>query len=261
MSDLPTSQASGQDAELWKERLGFASGTIVVWGVVLLQLLPHASALQLPNGHDLVAENGLANADSVAFSLLNCLSGLGGTVVFLATIHMLSRGFWLARQIRHSGGNDGSTLLNRVCEGSFVSVFSVTKAAIWFLLCIPLTAVLIPLQHAIHSQLEIESKVGGWFVWVSLLIPVGLALALFVHIARCFHLGRLFSKWLSDQQQMLFSLPGGVAFVVFVAFVVLVSHTRSTIELGVNRTTIYRSQDQVVEASVKVGGVTSQPDK
>jgi hypothetical protein len=37
-------------ADRWKEQLGFISGTVILWALVLMRLLPIAAGMQFPNG-------------------------------------------------------------------------------------------------------------------------------------------------------------------------------------------------------------------
>jgi len=48
-------------ADRWKEQLGFISGTVILWALVLMRLLPIAAGMQFPNGLESVDTRGYAN--------------------------------------------------------------------------------------------------------------------------------------------------------------------------------------------------------
>src|SRR5271169_3845963 len=158
----------------WKEHLGFISGTVLVWALILMKLLPIAAGMQLPNGIHYVDPHGSADIDLLVFSLLTVSAALGITGIILGVFHIVARGLWFATAVDNSKQGSAPALDN-FCRKTFVSVFVVAKIAIIILLPgYPLFFVVIGLQRGLHRLLSVDSfGVGmGLYMFVQTVVFV-----------------------------------------------------------------------------------------
>jgi hypothetical protein len=152
-------------AELHSEKLGYTSATILIWSLLLLNLYPIASRMQLPYGLDNISSNGRAIAAPTLFILLTILIALGATSLLLAVIHIAGHGLWLAASADSTGMQAVRGRLAAICDVAFSSAFFATAYALLWLPCLLLSIMLALVQSGLHSLFSIESKIVGRIVY------------------------------------------------------------------------------------------------
>jgi len=246
--------------EYWKERLGFTSGIILLWGLVLLKLYPIASHIQLID-HIFLSRDGKASAEVILFATLTFLSALGATTLLLAVIHIASRGLWLAATVDSADLQVLREQLSTTCEQSFVSVFDTMKTALGMLAIYPMLLAIVLVQRGFHSLFSIQSVLGGVVVYVfSFFVVVIIEGSL-----KSIPLPSIFQekrkrvlRFISGAMEPLGRLDVLAIFMIFSGLFFWFTYTAN---FKLNHETIYRSKSDVLEISIDLGGMTSDIKK
>jgi hypothetical protein len=251
----------------WQERLGFASGTILLWAVVLIKLLPLAAEMELSQGIEAVDSTGYANADLPMFWLLTLLGALGIIGLLLTTLHVGARGLWLASTTGGKGGMSTENM-DRFCQRTFVSVFSTAKYAALLLALFPVMFVAVVLQHGLHRLFDLNSHAGGVVLYIlAILMVLGFPTILFtIRVIRDMRSGgpwrqrepimRLYS-WFFPERDGLAVFPVILLFVVAANLTFYLSYTVDVqvvpnVSFGANA---------AVDVNIRLGGTTSDTAK
>jgi len=257
----PPSMPSGEagvkpDNDSWKEQLGFISGTVLLWALVLIRLLPLAAGIQLPNGIQYVDPRGYADINLPSYSLLTVLGALGITGFLVGVVHMSARGLWLASPTER---------LNRLSQRTYRSVFTIAKYALGLLTAYPILFAVVGLQRGVHRLLSVESRVVGivlYFVVILAVLAVVLApLAIWTwRVARAetaetlwARLKALYRRIEPFMDDFLESFPIIMLFVILTNVTFYLSYKA---DLSVSKT-IYGKTIPGADVHVQLGGMTS----
>ncbi len=261
MNDNPVNEG-------WKERLGFASGTVLLWALVLTKLLPIASTIQLPHGLRYVDPTGYADFDVPVFSLLTLLGGLGITGLLLGVLHVGARGLWLAA-ITDNSYVESTAGIDRFCQKTFVSVFSVARYAVLMLLVFPFMFAAIGLQRALHRLFIVESLGFGMVLYFVALVAVVIATQLPLMIWWVRRSSRTKNvQWPPPPINFLFRLIpnqinvlSAIAIPMLFFFIICLTLFLSYKAELVVSDTFYDEKASVVDARINLGGMTSDITK
>ena len=248
--------------DLWKERLAFTSGTILIWGYSLLQLWPLAANFQTSrNIHiwTLISElfrEGEIQPEDQSFFLIVLLLNLGIWTVLFAILHILTRGLWLTRGAGEAGSeNERGEKLASISEFAFGYLFALNAFGI------TLTGIAIvtyvcdaALRYVLTGYLGPRAQ--GW------LIPfvIGGLLGVLVVLPRS---RAVAVKMLQGLKPLVPRFHLTFAFVLFFwvfifSNMVLIEMTY-TVDLSIDKQVVSKSQHQVLDVSVRLGGATSPP--
>jgi len=252
----------------WKEHLGFISGTVLVWALILMKLLPIAAGMQLPNGIHYVDPHGSADIDLLVFSLLTVSGALGITGIILGVFHIVARGLWLATAVDNSKQGSAPALDN-FCRKTFVSVFVVAKIAIIILLPgYPLFFVVIGLQRGLHRLLSVDSFGVGMglymfvqtVVFVTVFVTVMLVFAFWQRRAAGGRTAESGPARLSAFYGRIRDGMGSFQFLLFAIAMVGTFYLSYKAELSIPKS-IYDKTTTAADVYVKLGGMTSDITK
>src|SRR6266550_6440947 len=116
--------------EAWKEQLGFLSGTVLVWGTLLLSLWPTVARFQTGiNAHfwSTISAGESPKPGWDGYQMLVAPLALGISAIFFSILHIFSRGLWIG--IHRNSSNDSlaayaSKFLHRLADASYGAVFT-----------------------------------------------------------------------------------------------------------------------------------------
>ncbi len=116
--------------EAWKEQLGFLSGTVLVWGTLLLSLWPTVARFQTGiNAHfwSTISAGESPKPGWDGYQMLVAPLALGISAIFFSILHIFSRGLWIG--IHRNSSNDSlaayaSKFLHRLADASYGAVFA-----------------------------------------------------------------------------------------------------------------------------------------
>jgi hypothetical protein len=156
------------DDDPWKEQLAFVSGYILVFGFALLKLWPLTATFQTGMNISLFTMNlpqeGVKTELGVFWSL-TALLAVALSAVFLAVVHILCRGLWLAFSIKPAT----SPLVTRI--GRFLDRWRQLTYDAAFILLFYLVFVLAlealmmgsaGLERALVSYFSLSMRAAGW---------------------------------------------------------------------------------------------------
>lgn len=258
--------------EYWKEKLGYTSGTILLWSLVLINLYPIASHMQLTSGLNVISSDGKANVAPVYFYLLTLLIAIGTTSLLFAITHIASRGMWIAGSGKSTDIDTLQERLNAVCEVTFSSAFYSTIYMFLFIpgILIPLPIVLI--QRLLYGVFSLETRLAGIILYafiVVLFIVLLFSTVIFKTVVRRKkksieeHKLPLIESYVSrmlsgSEEQFTGMIIGALLTIVFMLFFIYFSYTA---KLELKDYMVYRSKNDTIEISVELGGATSQIGK
>lgn len=239
--------------ELRKERLTFVSGTILVWGVLLVRLWPSVASFQ--SGRHIHMWTANLPGQGVLpglwiFWILTGLLSLGALAVALAVIYILSYGLAIAETEPQSATVVSSfqAALERLCSNTYLVVFIQ-----WFIVLVILGLAILVLLSAGLEQFLGRFLAVAWTRWISR-TSVFLIVFLFYLIfrKRLANLFRYVQEQTSFTRAMYFVAASGfmLSWVVTIEFC-------NTVALTVD-TKIVR-HDQGTAITVELGGSTSDP--
>jgi hypothetical protein len=251
----PSLEARMND-ELWKERLGFVSGTILAWGIVLVHFWPSVAIFQ--TGRHLRAWSMNTPGQGVRtdvwmFWLLTALLAVGAWTVFLAVVHILSRGLWMMVALEEKRGAGAMPLKNPLDKLS-----SLTYAAVflqWFAVALLLVVVPLVLLSAGFEQLLahiMPMQVAGWIARIAVAI-INVIVTLFVVYRAFTTLPRLISV---EDIVILNAIYLVVVFGFMISWLVVIEFC-NTVSLTVDSKVV--RPDHGVTVTVALGGATSDP--
>ena len=252
---------SGNDS--WKQQLAFTSGTVLLWALLLMKLLPIAAAMQIPDRIQFVDDSGYADAAWPVFSLLTLFGALGITDFLLAVAHIGSRGLWLAST---TGGEKPEGGLDRFCQSTFVSVFSIAKYATLSLFGFLFFVAVVALQHGTYRLFSVKSHFWGLvFYAVSVLAVLLVPVSLLIWVERVGPLNRVLICFLDPFfpavkrgfEGFRYFLPVLMLFFIIGNATFFLSYKA---ELNVSKT-IYDKTTSAAEVQVQLGGMTSNVAK
>jgi hypothetical protein len=240
--------------DLRKERLAFISGTILVWGILLVRLWPTVASFQ--SGHHIrfwtINSPGEGVLTSVwIFWLLTCLLTLGMWAVGLAVAHILSYGLFVVTENAPQGGgvtNQVQSSLERVSSNTYIAVFIQ-----WFIVPIILGLTVIILLSAGLEQFLGHFLSVRWAGWIVRGIVLIFILVLFLIFRDRFL--KMF-RFLEEQV----GFPPGIYVVVLLGFAfswLVVIEFCNTVSLIVDTKIVRRDAGATI--TVELGGATSDP--
>ena len=235
---------------LWKERLAFVSGTILVWGLAILALWPAVSQYQTGMSVDwtTIDPQGVRSGWWM-YLVLTALLALAGSA-----IHIISRGAWLAVLIgvnQDSNATDLGRVFNQLCRTSFQSIFDLSRSMLFPILAIPTILLSGLLDQVLASISSLSSTATSWISGVS---AIALVSALVFFLMR-----RFLSRFRNQPRLSRFASLLMSAFVFSLTWnVVLVSC--HTLNLELDKEIYSQSQDDIIEIHVTLGGATSSED-
>lgn len=247
------------DGEHWKERLGFVSGTIVVWALAVMNLWPTVATFQTgQNLHfwTLTLPGDDPRPGLYAFWVLTLLLALGGCSLLLSVTHMFARGLWLGTE----PGPGGNAMLHAVAGAlDRVATFSYKTLLIQWLVVLTF----LPLLAVGLGSAMLEAILRIMFVstspWLRFVAGVPFFVLLFVpgYIAFCRFLNITHRS--PDGLNMLVRIwrPVLSSIAVVTLAWLLVIETCFTVDLTLNKSAIMKSRDDYVAATVRLGGAAS----
>ena len=232
-----------------KDRVGFVSGSVLGWGILLATLRPWASHLytgatlrfNLDVG-DMYAGQKI-NPEPIGFLMLNALVALGVCIVILAIGHLIAHGLFLA-----SGTTPGdrSRLLGDFADATFLGAFRATLyVGIYFLLLLPVYPAIL-LQHWLVDEWSIGRDLSSALVSTSVLIPTVLMVLRYVRATKSFE------KLRGNE----IIRTAALICVIYVCYV-CVAETAYTLELSSRQSLYSKVGNPYIEALIKLGGATS----
>lgn len=242
-----------RDDSLWKEQLGFVSGTVLVRGALLLKLWPTISHMQTGEHSGFRWGFHPTSVTAASHRVLTILPALGFGMLLLGAAHILARGFWLSRNpVATSPGT--WTFAQKVAWRSFAVL-----QAYWILCGVGLLGGLaflpgVALVTMLHSR--VGWSVAAAQISVTLLTcAIVMALAMFALRRR-----RKTSDVSAVRSEALNRLINFFA-VVTVFFVVwpVTMRLSYVADLKTNLQVVSRSKAEPVIATVALGGATADP--
>lgn len=150
--------------EFKKDRLAFVSGTILVWGVALVQLW-NVSAHFQTGGHihawTMNTPGQGVQAALWVFWFLTALMTFGGCAVFLSVLHILSHGLSLMDEPGGQAAPSGSSsILATLGYSTYAAVFIQWFIVLYMLALIPLLLLSAGLEHLMGHIMS--THVANW---------------------------------------------------------------------------------------------------
>jgi hypothetical protein len=242
--------------ELWKERFGFVSGTILVWGLVLIRLWPSIAAFQTGrNVHfwTLNTPGEGVQPELWMFWILTALLALGGWTVALSILHVLSRGIWLMVSLEEERGGSPMPLkgpLDSFSSWTYAAVFTQWIGVSLVLAGFPLVLLSAGGEHFLSRFLS--ARTVGWIVRMTV-AAAAVAVVMFLLSKGLPALGRLIRV---QDVVALFVIWLVVLFGFFFAWMAAIELC-GTVSLAIDAKVVHR--DQGVTVAVALGGTSSDP--
>lgn len=243
--------------ELWKERLGFVSGTILAWGLVLVHFWPSVAMFQ--TGRHLRAWSS-ANTPGQGvqtqvwmFDLLTALLAVGAWTVLLSVVHILSRGLWMMVALEEKRGPVPNPL-----KGPLDKLSSLTYAAVflqWFAVALFLVTVPLVLLSAGFEQLLahiVPMWVAGWISRMTVMV-----ICLIITVYFLFKAFNVLRSLISVEDLAIVDTIFAVVFLGFLISWTIVGEFCNTVSLTVDSKVV--RPDHGVTITVALGGATSDP--
>lgn len=241
----------------WKERLGFVSGTIVVWALAVVGLWPTVAMFQTGLDLHLWTVN-LPGEDPqpglMAFGTLTLILALGIGSLLLSGFHMFARGLWLGLEPVADGDATAHPF-----HDSLDRVAGVTYRALlllWLFVLIMLPALILLLLGTMLEQ-GLRTMFASSSAWLRLVANVPIVVIVS---------GLAYFAW----RRIRRGGPGIVVFfsrlhvadvltfvAVMVPAVLLVTEACFTVDLDSRKTIVEKSRDPYVLATVRLGGAAS----
>ena len=163
-----------QDDEAWKEQFGFVSGTVLVWGVILLQLWPAIAGVQIGKNVQAIPARGDWPV-SVAvfwFQALTLGIALGLGVILFGVLHVITRGLWLERF--SLADPPSSHLSERISHRAYVILH------VYWLLLVAYVLLLAPTGVLIAVADDFLVRQAAWTPWAARLVVALVLTAVFI---------------------------------------------------------------------------------
>jgi hypothetical protein len=253
------------DSELWKERFAFASGNILVLGLVVLQMWPWVASYQTGEHVHFWTLNTPPEGVKPqlwVFWLFVLLLATACTAVLLALVHILCRGVWLAAS-SDTDDDDETRGLRAALRGTADLAYRSSFVATIFLVLFSVVTPIVLLSLSVERWLVTASGLPQWIAgWVARL---GLILLLLI-VATPFLLRRMVRAARTGRvpfEQRTFSISMSS---VLVAFGLLAALWFAAIELCytadfvLDRQVISKKPGESLRIDLQFGGATSDPN-
>jgi hypothetical protein len=269
---MPTNSKASSD-EIWKEKLAFTSGSILVWGFFLLQLRSIAASFQ--TGYNIhfwrsfSIQRGEVTTELDVYLILLFFLTLGIWTILFALLHVICRGLWLV--VSGEGNIESRSApirngLSYVSHESYKYVFILSSVVICLIFAgFPLVIISIGLQALLVKQLHLSISAAGYIAFLAVPILTAMIVGLpIILTVKHFHqkdkkskrdILKSLSKLISRRTILLWV----VVWPLFLLSLCAVMETTNKIELSINRKVSYRSQDKSLEVYVSLGGSSSSP--
>ena len=260
-----SNQGQSSVEELWKERMAFTSGSILIWGYFLLQLWPLASRFQTSRQmhfwtlvQEQFFERHIVPEDQL-FVLLVILLTLGLWTVALAIFHVLFRGLRLISnpETRWLKTNE---VLRVLSEATYTFLFVLNAIAVaFFVSSIILYALIIGSQGLLVRYARL-SAAAAYYVVLGIFFLICFLITFFgyIRLSRGKHLDRASQFFKSNQKTLSWSY---LLIIVFLLSGNLVTEMTYTVELGINKNIAVKSQEKAIDVTVRLGGSASSLDR
>lgn len=263
------------DSQLWKERLGFVSGIILVWSLLLINLFPLAAGLQTRHHGTYNLFTYKYTPEAVLYLVLLGLLGLGLSAFTLAVVHIFARGMWLAGREENNASSAARKTqgkqLAAVCEQTYAAVFWATQFLLLSLMFLGVVSFVTLVFGPIVSSLFSVSKPGAFiipilsisfFIVITIMIIATLRISgvtknLLPAILRSIV---AFIRTLATPPTRLSARTRLLCLCLFVVCPNGVGVVAYTADLEVSREVVFQSKNDSVEFRVRLGGATSAPE-
>lgn len=245
------------DQKRWKERFGFVSGTLLVWGVAVLQIWPsvamfqtglnlHVWTMRIP-GED-------PRPEFYGFHMLCLVLGLGLSSLILSAIHVALRGLWFGVDTHDESSSLGS--IAPMLDGTAHQVYR-TLLVLWIgvLMLLPLFVMLVVaafIERALRAGFASEAWWLTFAAWLPFPVLYGLGLWLvFRFLSR-----RSVNVW----EVLRELLPLRILLVSFVMVWLCYAGALEmcfTVDLSVQQNFVSRAEGGYILGKVRLGGAAS----
>jgi hypothetical protein len=233
-----------------KEQLAFVSGTVLVWGALLVQLWPVSSRVQ--TGEVAISLTfhriTLAGESHRLFAIVLAL-GLG--MLLFGAAHVLARGLWLTQFSLEEDPSD-LALIDRVAQRTYVIIqiywVVVVFTLIFNLIVLPSVVIYLALIDRLHWPLAAAQLIAVSLVFVPI-FALGLILVRRPQYVRS---GLATLRRVGWRNYVIASMA------MFVFWLITVQQTYVA-DLRVNERVFRLSQGALVVATVELGGSASDP--
>ncbi|MGD0831235.1 MAG: hypothetical protein ABR907_09850 [Terracidiphilus sp.] len=249
------------DEDGWKEQLAFVSSYIVGFGFAVMKLWPFAAAFQTGISVNFWTANFPSEGVNTPLWVFWYLTGavaMAVTAITLATVHIFSRGLWLAF---FSGPSANpfmagmSRALDRSRKISYGAAFFLLFYVVVFLVFGALILLSAGVENALTSFLSLSLKSAGWIARI-LVIVILLSIWAYFNIKYWPRIMRtLFDGRGQDAVSGVWAFI--VAMLLFIVMWFIVIQNCFTAEVNLPGKVFQRSRGDLIEVELKLGGATS----